>query len=454
MSAEFVDDFPTKESFDVVVKKPVDDIIFFGRKFTAETEDALTTATLSLTYDQVSQIEFVFADKNFEELSKGIYEPGIPCRYGDRYMMEVGAVDVAGDSGVPTLTVRCRPRVVRRLKNRRGHKVMKHASPTEFVRSECKAVGADFVGQDSAKRKQVMRDVKKDKSQVEPPSSWTTFQRLAGECGFVLFEANNTIYFGKPSWFLDQFKDHPLQVNYGKGDPVTRTLGIPRCTRSEDTKDKEVTIDFEMEWNQHTRKFRPGRAVKFEGVPTYNGYYLIKSVTVSMIRPKSVVVQVGTPVDPEKIARPVSHKRGGGSADLTVKVDGGGDGSATGQKSAGAFVTNALRQAGKAYVFGAEASPSDASPSAFDCSELVEWASRRAGVYIPDGSSAQIAFCKSISVEQAIKTRGALLWHPGHIAISLGNGRTIEAANPGFGVGSITAYGRFQRGGLIPGMRY
>ena len=57
-------------------------------------------------------------------------------------------------------------------------------------------------------------------------------------------------------------------------------------------------------------------------------------------------------------------------------------------------------------------------------------------------------------METAIRTRGALLWHPGHIAISLGNGRTIEAANPSAGVVSYGARGRFQAGALIPGMRY
>jgi len=88
-------------------------------------------------------------------------------------------------------------------------------------------------------------------------------------------------------------------------------------------------------------------------------------------------------------------------------------------------------------------------------SELIEWAASRVGISprVPDGSSAQINHCRSIPVDQAIRTKGALLWHPGHIGISLGNGRTVEAQNPKAGVVQANAGNRFKRGGLIPGAK-
>ena len=53
------------------------------------------------------------------------------------------------------------------------------------------------------------------------------------------------------------------------------------------------------------------------------------------------------------------------------------------------IVRLALAQAGKSYVFGAEASAAYPSPKAFDCSELVKWACARAGVTptMPDGTA-------------------------------------------------------------------
>lgn len=89
-------------------------------------------------------------------------------------------------------------------------------------------------------------------------------------------------------------------------------------------------------------------------------------------------------------------------------------------------------------------------------SELVEWAAARAGITprMPDGSSAQKAHCKPISVQQAINTKGALLFMPGHVAISLGQGRTIEAMSPSQGVRQGNANGRgWTSGGLIPGAK-
>jgi len=111
-------------------------------------------------------------------------------------------------------------------------------------------------------------------------------------------------------------------------------------------------------------------------------------------------------------------------------------------------------------VFGAEASPSDPNPRSFDCSELVEWAAARTGITprVPDGSSAQLAHCQRngtmLSVSAGINTKGALLFQPGHVAVSLGNGRTIEAMNPSSGVRQGNANGRgWTSAARIPGAK-
>ena len=120
------------------------------------------------------------------------------------------------------------------------------------------------------------------------------------------------------------------------------------------------------------------------------------------------------------------------------------------------FVDEALAQAGDRYVFGAEARPDDPNPTAFDCSELVQWAAHQAGVDVPDGSWLQYQQLQQegggISVEQALHTRGALLFYfssspdgagrpaEAHVAISLGDGRTIEARSTRDGVGVFTEY--------------
>jgi cell wall-associated NlpC family hydrolase len=133
-----------------------------------------------------------------------------------------------------------------------------------------------------------------------------------------------------------------------------------------------------------------------------------------------------------------------------------------------AFVAEALAQRGDRFVMGATAHTDDPNPSAFDCSELVHWASARAGISVPDGALPQYMKLRQqglgIPVEQAIHTRGALLFSfasppdahdmrpaAAHVAISLGNGHTIEARGRAYGVGVFDATTtRFHYAALLP----
>lgn len=109
------------------------------------------------------------------------------------------------------------------------------------------------------------------------------------------------------------------------------------------------------------------------------------------------------------------------------------------------MVDYAMAQSGDQYVWGAE------GPDAWDCSGLVLGSAAAAGLPgLPHFSGSLIAMASPISVGQGIGTPGALLFHPGHIAISRGDGQTIEARGQAYGVGSWPAEGRFSQAGLLP----
>ena len=113
------------------------------------------------------------------------------------------------------------------------------------------------------------------------------------------------------------------------------------------------------------------------------------------------------------------------------------------------YIAAAERHKGKKYVFGAK------GPNEFDCSGLVTDAGVTVGVWMPDGSKNQIAYCDPIPVKEAENVPGALLYMPGHIAISKGGGKTIEARSPENGIGNFSTQGRgFTKAGLIPGITY
>ena len=154
----------------------------------------------------------------------------------------------------------------------------------------------------------------------------------------------------------------------------------------------------------------------------------------------------------------------------TVATDAGTGTAATGGGAGEVFVQAALSQVGDPYVFGHNVDLADQDPEAFDCSELVEWAAHQAGVQVQDGTWNQYLQMESqgalAGVDEAIRTRGALLFSfsetptagggrpsQAHVAISLGDGRIIEAANPGRGVViSAADPDRFTHAAVIPGL--
>lgn len=127
------------------------------------------------------------------------------------------------------------------------------------------------------------------------------------------------------------------------------------------------------------------------------------------------------------------------------------------------FVNKALSQRGDPYEFGAEAAFSNSNPRELDCSELVEWAAAQCGVRFVDGAQNQRDACRRAGtllqdVKQGVRKRGALLFRidegpsNDHVAISLGNGQTIEARGEAYGVNVFSADNRpWTHAGVVPG---
>jgi cell wall-associated NlpC family hydrolase len=167
---------------------------------------------------------------------------------------------------------------------------------------------------------------------------------------------------------------------------------------------------------------------------------------------------------------------GGGPSTPGTDPDGvafgglGDDGADDGTQAAlQTFLDSARAQAGDPYVWASEADADDDDPDAFDCSELVQWSASRAGIDMPDGSWLQYLHLQEqgqeMTVEEALHTPGALLFSfsseptagsgrpsSAHVAISLGDGTTIEARGRRWGVGEWEAGDRFTHAGVIPGL--
>jgi N-acetylmuramoyl-L-alanine amidase len=126
------------------------------------------------------------------------------------------------------------------------------------------------------------------------------------------------------------------------------------------------------------------------------------------------------------------------------------------------FVQKCLEERGDEYEWGGEYTPGTPANQTreWDCSGLVYTKLKELGLDPPRSSTQQLKWCRQndtiIPLEEAIRTRGALLLREGHVAVSLGDGKTIESMGEKQGVGifSATDHRTFTVGGLVPGLTY
>jgi hypothetical protein len=257
----------------------------------------LRSMGISRTTNEVSELTISVDDPDYALLRSGgdLLNTKVTT-LGLNYIVDSYDWDEGGGEGGWTLN--CRPKIVRDLKNRRGPYVLNNVTPTTWVSREVKAVGAKFVGQVSATRKRVARDVPgKDKKDTgdEKPSSWTTIKRLAEELGFIVFEDAGTVYFGKPTWLINNVANS--QIKWDEGDPSKRMTTLPKFHASMDEPDKgEFTITLPVEQAEF---LRPGMRVHLSNFPTRAGAYLLTSIDHPIYASAAdVSLTLQKPVDP------------------------------------------------------------------------------------------------------------------------------------------------------------
>ena len=100
--------------------------------------------------------------------------------------------------------------------------------------------------------------------------------------------------------------------------------------------------------------------------------------------------------------------------------------SVAGTSVAATALRSALTQQGKPYVWGA------AGPNAYDCSGLVQWAFKQAGVNLPHSSRMQSTLGAPVALSQLQPGDLVFFYTPvGHVAIYVGDGKVVHASTSG-----------------------
>src|SRR5690606_38603854 len=118
-------------------------LIVRGARLKGNVADSVTSATLSLSSSEATQLDLTLIDEGWELLRSGLFSAGTPtkagsrCDYGD-LDLEVRAIEV-GPRGVDhALRITARSLGVGKLKRAKGPLIRKNLTPSQFVKLEAK----------------------------------------------------------------------------------------------------------------------------------------------------------------------------------------------------------------------------------------------------------------------------------------------------------------------------
>lgn len=270
-------------------------VLFRGRSISSTNSDVISTITFDSTTTAVTEISITIEDPMFAMLKSGIFDIGTPVTYGStKLAVAVLATNAGGGSG--GIEVKCRPRGINKLKKLRGKFVMANSSPSAYVMAECNEAGVDCIAQPSNKKVRIARDTPQkgqDYDETNYPSAWTTFQRLANEYGYLMYESGGTVYFGQPTWLADR---NPTVVVNWYDDNGTEPYDVPQFRQSVDSEDVEVTLNLPL---KRADDVAPGYPITIKGFPVFAGTYLITGVNYPLAGPGTIAVTASTVRNPD-----------------------------------------------------------------------------------------------------------------------------------------------------------
>ena len=155
-----------------------------------------------------------------------------------------------------------------------------------------------------------------------------------------------------------------------------------------------------------------------------------------MLPRHAAIAQLVTQLEPGQVIQ--SQVTTGGAAGATSPVS--GDGPPITAAQVHAFLKAALSRVGLPYVWGA------AGPRSFDCSGLVQWSMRQAGITMPRVAVDQATTGPQVPISD-LSPGDLLFYHTdptaptyiSHVAIYLGNGLMEQAPEPGMDVQVVRA---------------
>lgn len=256
---------------------------------------AVTSLKFSWTIDAVSQLNVELLDPGLRMLDNNYFLLRRDVIYRGQ-QFEIARVGVGpGEAGSPKITLECRSKPSQLMKRDKNPEAYSGISATDYARIVAGRFGLAFVGQQTAKQ----RIIAKSSSEKADESVWTVLKRSADDAQFVVFEVNNTLYFGSEEWLLGKWGNVDLTYGFGadRNDPFS-LYQIPACGRSDD--DATAASFKAVVERAGGESLRPGMTVNLQGITSFNGQYLVVDVEYEVGNRNPVSVSGRTPRKPKE----------------------------------------------------------------------------------------------------------------------------------------------------------
>jgi cell wall-associated NlpC family hydrolase len=348
----------------------------------------------------------------------------------DKLHFELVSVSKSGDR----ITLTFEDAIVAALRRQTSHFSIRAGKITRRGLAEKLAQEAKVaLSVDPAKRNPVQRLIERSAT-GERTSSWDVLGEAAEDVQWRRFSDGRGLVMGSDDWLFDRDSD-PTRIQEYTGPVQDIDFDLDVAAR---VSEATMTVDV-AGW-----VLPPGSVVVVDDLGPADGKWLVSQIERGVTSPRATVTLVrGRHALKEPKRKRNSSAGDAGDPDFLPGQEGTDSGGTTANPARARMLDFALAQRGDTYVYGAT------GPAEWDCSGLVYKSTEAGGNQIPARDSAGQwaavqAAGKTMSVETALKTRGALLFiqteDVHHVAFSLGNGSTMEAKGSGYGVGIFTAY--------------
>jgi hypothetical protein len=318
----------------------VDDILVNGSPLRARFREQVISGGINLSARGLTAFDFTVLDVPAMPLTReaaDMFKDGTTIVW-DKYALSVNEFTTGGGAQAPTIQVSAISDFVRALKNQTGGKNWGDTSVASWAGGIIRAAGAQGHVQAGLGNRPIERKEPEGNGTTDE-NTWDVMVEMAKQTGSWVFEYENRIVMGKPSWLISQPGVRRYQIFWNSWTDHTDALtAAPAYSWNKDKKEYEGRVSLTIKAIDPGQgsinplaMCRPGDVIEYTGnaAVSRDPTWLVVSVNHPLIPTLPVTITAWRAIDPPEIIPKQENGEGSDGA--------GGDGAGVPNGPIGTF---------------------------------------------------------------------------------------------------------------------